>query len=614
MATQQKYVLTFILSVFINNPIHAELEVWLRITTTVVTGTRIPQTFSEITRHVSVIEKEEIKKFYPNSIPELLKYVLSLDIQERCPFGVQADVTMRGSTFQQVLILIDGVRINDSQTAHHNMDLPLTLDDIERIEILHGHGSSLYGSNAFGGVINIITKTPKERESFIQLKIAEYNTQAITLSHNLVWRNYSQKFSFERKSSDGYRYCTDFNILTFFTNSTFEHQKGKLNFTFGLTDKEFGAYDFYTPGKNLPSRESTKTYFAKIENSQKIGKFLLQPKLFFRQHNDKFILDITRPNWYVNDHVKYYYGLETQLTLPIRKIGDLILGCEIVQDEIYSVGLGTNPTNIGLGKHKHPRQAIFTEYHTLILPNINLDLGLRLDNSTWGKQLSPNIALGYSYMFKDFSEGKIRISIGHAFRNPSYIELYYWDPLHKGNSKLKPEETLSYELGLDYICIKNFSSSLTFFCRDQKKLIDWVGETVKGPWEAKNIGEVTLLGIDSMLRFDLYGFRINLKYSWMYSKREKEYISKYVLRHPTNQFSIEFERLFPFNIYSGMKLLYKKRCGEKGYFLLNGKISKNIKNIDFFIEGTNLLNEKYEDIIGVPQPGRWICGGITLRI
>lgn len=603
-----------LLSIFLISLIRAEVEVWLGITTTVVTGMRIPQTFSEITRQVSVISSEEIKESHANSVPELLEYVLSSDIQDRSPFGVQADITMRGSTFQQVLILIDGVRVNDSQTAHHNMDLPLTLDDIERIEVLHGHGSSLYGPDAFGGVVNIITKLPRKKDLFAQFKVAEYNTQIMSFSYNWKRSNFSQKISFEKKRSDGFRYCTDFDNFTFFTNSNLKHQKGEVNFTFGFTNKEFGAYDFYTPGRNLPSKEWTKTYFAKFENSYKVGKTTLQPKLFFRRHEDRFMLDITRPKWYVNDHVKYCYGGEAQLNISVGEKNNLILGCEVIQDEIYSIGLGTSQINIGLGTHSHSRQAIFGEYRTTILHNLNLDVGLRLDNSTWGQQISPNVGAGYLYRLSDFGQCKVRISIGRAFRNPSFTELYYRDSINEGNTELKPEETVSYEFGLDYLSIKNLSGSLTFFNRDQKKLIDWVGETAKGPWKAQNIGEVRIFGIDTMLKFNLYSFDIYFKYSWMDSKREKEYFSKYALRHPTNQFSLELNRLLPLNIFSTVKLLYKNRINEKSYFLLNSRISKSIKNIEFFIEGTNLLNEEYEDIIGVPQPGRWLCVGVKVQI
>jgi len=577
--------------------IQAEIELG----TIVITGTRIPQTFSQIIRPVMLIDEEEIEKSPANSVPELLDYVLSSDIQERSPYGIQADVTMRGSTFQQVLVLIDGIRVNDSQTAHHNMDLPITLNDIKRIEVLPGHGSSVYGPDAFGGVINIVTKRPKKKELSAQIKLAEYNAQFISISYGKKGEKFSQKISIEKKKSDGFRYDTDFDNLICTSNSTWEYSKGEINLILGFMDKTFGAYDFYTSGRNYPSKEWTKTYFTKIENSYKIGEIRLQPKIFFRQHNDKFILDITRPSWYVNEHITYSYGGEIHLNIALKKKGNLVIGSEIIQDEI---------TSTRLGKHIQSRQAFFSEYYTSVSSNLNFDTGVRLDNSDWGREISPT--MGISYWLSSFC--KLRTSIGRAFRSPSFTELYYKDPANEGNPELNPEDAISYEAGTDFVQMKNFNASVTLFDRKQRNLIDWVGETETGPWKAENIGEVRIFGVDSMIKTNLYSFETCFKYSWMGSKKYKEYISKYALRYPINQFSLEISRAIIWDIIPAVKLIYKERLNEKGYFLLNGRVSKNIQNIELFIEGTNLFDQKYEEIKGIPQPGRWLGVGVTYKL
>lgn len=580
-----------------NNDTKSEKEI-VTFSPIIVTGTKIQQTFSQITRQVTVINKEDIEKSSAVSVPELLDNVLSADIQSRSPYGVQADVSIRGSTFQQVLVLIDGVRINDSQTAHHNMDLPITLSDIEKIEILHGQGSSAYGQDAFGGVINIITKKPEKEELLLTTKFAEYNTQAASLSYGQKWGEFSQKISIEKLRSDGYRYDTDINNFILSSNSIWKNTEGEVNLALGYMDKEFGAYDFYTPGKNYPSKEWTKTYFAKLGSLFKVLGMNLQPEVFFRQHNDKFMLDITRPAWYVNDHVTYSYGGEIKTHISLGESEDLVLGGEIIKDEISSTSMGN---------HFQLREALFSEFCATILPNLNLNAGLRLDNSSWGGRLSPNIGLGY-WILKDV---KIRASVGYAFRSPAFTELYYNDPVNKGDPNLKPEEATSYEAGIDFIQAKDFNVSLTLFDRKQTNLIDWVGATLTGPWQVENIGESRMFGFEAGIKTKIYFVDTNFNYSWIGTKKGNEYYSKYALTYPVNQFSLEASSSGFWDILPIVNLLYKNRLNESGYFILNGKISKKIQNIELCIEVTNILNQYYEEIKGVPQPGRWLSVGIN---
>lgn len=218
----------------------------------IITTTRTPTKLSHITRSASIIDASDIKNSTAHSVEELLKYALGVDIMQRGPYGVQADSGIRGSTFSQVLILVNGVRVNDPQIAHHNFDLGLTLKDIERIEVLRGHGSSLYGADAFGGIINIITKKP-DKVKYADISYGEYNTSLINGGFSEKRGNFGTSLSFEKKKSDGYRYDTDFDITTLSSNSTLNlPDLGSLNFLVGYTGKEFGANDFYGA---YPSKE-----------------------------------------------------------------------------------------------------------------------------------------------------------------------------------------------------------------------------------------------------------------------------------------------------------------------------------------------------------------------
>ena len=224
-----------------------------RLEPVVITATRTPKGLSPLARNVSVIDSEDIRNSGARSVEELLKYSLCVDIRQRGPFGVQADPSIRGANFSQVMILINGVKVNDPQTAHHNFDLGLTLDSIERVEILHGHGSSLYGPDAFGGVINIITKKPEKGSGYVDVSYGDHSTSIVNGGFSEKSGDFGSSFSVEKRKSDGYRPDTDFDVTTLSSNSTLEMPDlGSLELLLGYTDKEFGANDFYA---DYPSRE-----------------------------------------------------------------------------------------------------------------------------------------------------------------------------------------------------------------------------------------------------------------------------------------------------------------------------------------------------------------------
>lgn len=596
-----KKIIILIIAVVLCSPgiVFADTDIWLDISTVVVTGTRITGNFPG--RRVSVISREEIKNSTARSVPELLKSNLDTDIQERSPYGIQADVSIRGSSYQQSLILIDGTRVNDSQTAHHNLDLPLALNDIERIEVLNGQGSSVYGPDAFAGVVNIITKKPQKDEFSAQLKIAGFNTRIFAVSAGNKWENFSQKVSLEKKKSDGFRYDTDFDNFNFSSKSSWEYPLNSVNLGLGYMEKEFGAFDFYSPGKNLPSREWTKTYFTNLGCKYYLEGITLQPKIFFRQHNDKFMLDITRPSYYVNEHVTYYYGGEIQAGIPFRNDTSLLIGAEAVQEQIES---------LRLGNHIQPRQALFGEVNQVLSSKTALNAGLRYDSSSWGQQVSPTININNRIS----EEWNLRVSAGKAFRNPSFTELYYTDPVTQGNPSLKTEEAISYDAGADFNPSDIFTLSFTFFDRDQENLIDWVGQSSVGPWKSENIGKSSVYGFESAIKMQIYSFAANLQYSWTGSKLDKVYFSKYALNYPANQCSLQVSRQFAWGITPSAEVLYKYRSASNNYTLMNAKVSKAIGNVSCYLEGTNLFDQQYEDIPGIQQPGRWIGIGFNWDI
>ncbi len=212
----------------------------------VVTASRIPSTFSELTRSIRIIDRKDIANWPAHSIQDVLRYAAGVDLRQRGPLGVQADASIRGGTFEQTLILIDGIKVNDSQTGHHNLDLPLTLNDIDRIEILEGHGSRLYGPNAFGGVINIITNRDQGKTLGLEALAGGFGLAGGGLSLSYSEGPLSHRLSVSGRRSAGYREHTDSRILTAFWHSLLRKDQREMAISLGHTNKVFGANGFYS--------------------------------------------------------------------------------------------------------------------------------------------------------------------------------------------------------------------------------------------------------------------------------------------------------------------------------------------------------------------------------
>jgi len=562
------------------------------------------------TKSSYVITDKEIDFLPVHSPGEILKYIQGVDIKQRGVYGVQADVNIRGGSFEQTLILLDGVRMNDPHTGHHNMDLPITLEDIDRIEVIRGGSSSIYGANAFSGVINIITKCPESKKLIAEETLGEYSfsKQLLTLSYPMG--KFSNSLSFERRESSSYKPETEFNIRTFYLNSLFKYDKGVLRCSLGYTDKNFGADSFYS---DLYPREEehTNTRFFNLNAQINYPELLIIPLVYYRRHWDKYILDRSRPSWYINYHTSYSYGggLKLNFNLPFA---DFLIGTEIGEEKI---------TSTQLGNYSRDKGAVFLEFNSDIKNKLMINLGLRethYENLGWETSENVNIAYVITPVVK------FRGSISKSFRIPSFTELYYDSPANKGDSNLNPEKNWTYELGMDFRYNQLIGGGITVFKRKADNLIDWVKGTTSDPWEAKNIDKMDTYGIEIESRFTpetLKGFNItelSLGYTYMDSNKDiGGLLSKYALNYLEHQFSSGIKFKFPKNCNLNTSLIYKQRVNQRHYFMLDAKLSKNNElrnlNIEYFINATNILNTSYSEVSGVSMPGRWVETGIRVE-
>jgi vitamin B12 transporter len=571
-----------------------------------VISSRIPGRHSEPGRSVSVLEETEFRISPVRSAIEMLGYADGVDLQARGTRGIQADLSIRGSTFEQTGVLVDGVPVNDPQTGHHKLNLPISVDDVERIEVLRGHGSSLYGSSAFGGVVNFVTRRPNRRRVHAHAFMGENSTRGGSVSYSAPLPRASYLVSAEARSSDGFRDGTDYDVWSVFAKTVVHLPWGDNSLMLAHAEKEFGAYDFYSPGADYPSREWTRTTLASYGTTVRAGAFTIRPRLSYRHHRDKFMLDDTDPAFFLGRHATDVYSAAVHASCPVNNRMKLSMGAELVGEEIDSNSLGD---------HSVTRSAGMVELGMLPPDGHRaLNLGLRFDHySSFGPQWSPSI----SGRARVSDTTGLRFSAGRCFRAPTFTERYYDSPANVGDPDLEPEEGWSYEAGVDLLFAGGMvTGGLTAFLRNQENLIDWMRSPSTAPrWTATNITSAQIRGVEigTAIRPTECSF-VSLAYTRVVSEPEMEgnYLSKYALNHPRHYVQGRFGLRIPFGYAASVRAAYKERKHGDIYTLVDVYLEKTLASGDIFLEATNVFDVEYEEIEGVEQPGRWITGGMKV--
>jgi len=576
----------------------------------VVTPSRIQNIFGNTARSVTVLDAEIMQMSSYNAIQDIIGNLGGIDIRRRGAEGVQSDIDIRGTTFEQNTLLIDGISMNDPQTGHYTMDLPLTSFDKEDIEILKGPASSLYGANSFGGVINIITKKP-EGKSLILSAIGgqrDYFSGGISLSQPLA--DLKNRFSIEWNRASSYIPDSEFDIINLSESSTISTDSGDYEFFFGYSNKNYGANTFYS---NLYPREaeSTDTRFFKLAGKMGSGCLKFEPKIYLRRHYDKFMLDKNRPGWQTNYNTNYTYGAALGFIIE-NPFMDAAYGFELSEDRIFSTNMQ---------KHDRGKTGFYAEITPHIFDLLYVNAGIRQDTSSdFETEYSPSVNMKYAFF--DFLSA--RGSVGRSFRIPTFTDLYYRDAANIGNDNLGSESSWTYEAGLDYRS-ELVNCSVGYFRRNSRDTIDWTRMNTSNPWRVANIGTVETNGAEASIEitprkvknsFPIDRFFLN--YTALDLYRKHDYLSKYALDYLKQQISAGIDySLFGFK--NSWVLNYKKRVGDTSTSvvvdtkLIKEIIKKDKLAFEVFLEITNLFDEDYSEQSGIPMPGRWLKSGVRVE-
>jgi vitamin B12 transporter len=608
-----------------------------------VSAQRSPAMYSQVARIISVIESKEIEAAAAQSVQDLLEYVAGVDVRQRGAEGVQADVSIRGGTFDQTLILLNGVNITDPQTGHHNLDLPVGLSQIERIEILEGPAARIYGPNAFSGAINIVTKQSDSNAVNASLSAGAYGYFNGNLSGSFHTGKLNHSIALNRKSSNGYIDNTDFEVSNIFYSNRLIAEKGTFGFQFGASEKGFGANSFYTP-KYPNQYEQTKTIFTSAKWESK-SKFHLTPLVYYRRHQDRFELFRDNPaSWYKNHnyHLTNVYGANLNSWVQ-WKPGKTAFGVEFRSENILSNVLGEDldhPQDVPGEDAQFTKHAVrntvsvFLE-HAAYVKNWTFTAGL-MANYISESELGINIFPGFDVSYNILPELKAFTSYNTSLRMPTFTDLYYSGPTNIGNPDLNPEKSATIEGGLKLN--QNFiKGHAVIFYRKGNDNIDWVKMEDNEVWQPQNLTQLNSLGTEVQLQFYLqrefgrkYPNRINLSY--FYNNLEKEnldFISNYVLDNLKHKFVGSINQTIIRNLSVDVKTTFQDREGtytefvdnEWGsevqynpFWLFDAKLNYNWKHINVYVSVQNLFDKSYNDIGNVVQPGRWFKAGISYHL
>jgi iron complex outermembrane receptor protein len=622
-----------------------------------VSAARTKVNFNQAARNVVVITKDEIEASPAKTLNELLEYSSNLDIRQRGQNGVQADISLRGSSFEQVLVLLNGIKMTDPQTGHHSLNLPINLLDIERIEIIKGGASRIFGPGAFAGAINIITKNPEQSQGKIQALIGQNGLQQIAGSATLVAKKHSHTISISDQKSDGFIRNTDYTQNTVFWQSELEILKSNWIINLGQNEKAFGAQNFYTA--SYPDQfEETKTQFVSLAGEMKAGKFTIQPKGYYRKHNDRFELFRESEDFYsrlpqggvankFGDTVSWYnkhnyhetnvYGAELNIQYE-SKLGKTSFGIDSRREELLSNNLGVDDEVIKV-ENEDP-SAYYTKSdfrvnesfyfeHNYFSDKLFISLGAMYNmNSAFEDEVFPGIDISYQLC----ENWRPYASANRSFRFPTYTDLYYSLGGTQGSIDLKPEESINYELGVKHSG-KSSNGTVALFRREGKNLIDWIRYTGSNTTQAANLTEVIINGAEVEYIVQSGSWisnvpilnQLRFSYSYMFSEDESDnFESNYVLDFLNHKADVLAQFKLTEQLFLDWNVSFQDRKGEyvnvdgneiefESVFLSDLRFSAKKEDLMLYVQASNLFDKEYSDIGNVANPGRWISVGMNYK-
>lgn len=601
-----------------------------------VTATRIPVALHSSARIVTLLDSVTIASSPAETVNDLLKYTLGVDVRQRGVMGMQTDISIRGGTYNQVAVLLDGINVTDPQTGHNSFDFPVNLSDIERIEVLEGPAARVYGTSSLMGAVNIVTRKAGSSGVLASVEGGSFRSLGATASaeirhrggFNSVSAGYQRSDGFSRNAAGGLN--NDFSAVKAFWHGGHDFGKRSLSWHAGVSNKDFGSSTFYSAAYDDQFEHTMKT-FASVKMEDK-GAIHFTPALYWNHGEDRFELFRGAPEKYpFNHHRTDVLGANLNFRVNSR-LGETAFGAEARHERIVSTNLGERlekPRGVYACGTARTAFNLFLEHH-VELGRLSASAGLTTVYNTGNKE-GIRLFPGVDANFRITDAVRLYASYNTSYRMPTFTELYYSVGGHLADPNLKAEKLRALEGGVKYLG-RGVRAVATAYYNQGYDLIDWIKDTSSGeeaPWMSVNHTRLNTFGQEVSLRFTLpemlgnpdFFFRtLSLGYNHQSQDKPLEenlrslYSLEYIHHKVVAQAGFRFFRNLTLDLSwrhvdrnTGSELLTP-------YSLLDARLGYEFPWMNLYLRANNVLNRTWYDFGDIPQPGLWLIAGISCRL
>ena len=570
----------------------------------IVSSSRIDLPFKENSRTIQIITATDIKKLGVTNVADALQQVAGIDVRRQGVNGMQADLYIRGGGFDQTLLLIDGIKVDDPQTGHHTLNLALPIELIKRIEVIKGPAARIFGQNAFTGAVNIVTKDGFENSLIAKVQAGSFGQFTTEATGAINLETSSHIVHFSKNISEGYRHNTDFDNQNYVLKSQFNKNKLPINLLTTYSERKFGANGFYGIPSATEQYEETQASLIGLSTVIKNGNFTWKPRLYWRRNQDEYHYIRSNPSAYRNLHITNKVAAELNGSYE-SKAGITGFGIEMAKYYISSNRLGDNSREMASLFLEHRFQFFDKKFD--ITPGVAVSYFSDFDSKAF-----PGLDLGYQVT----SDFRVYGNIGYTYRVPTYTDLYYIGPQAIGNENLQPEEALSEEIGIKWLTSK-FDFTFAAFNRDSNDLIDYVRPTEADViYTPQNIQDVNTKGFETQVeyRFILNTLpqKIKMGYTFIEDdvKKSSAAYSRYSINSMKHQFVGNYAMEWFKNFSNSIGYRYVERTSGVSYNIWDVSASYQLKALEFSVYANNIFNTAYVEAGMVPMPKGNVLFGV----